>query len=49
MVLAYPMTIDLFHRWILATENKNARSLDFKPEMDFFYVLHLTLMNAAFG
>ena len=48
MALAYPMTVDLLHRWILAAKNKNARSLDFKPEMDFFCVLRLTLMNAAF-
>jgi hypothetical protein len=48
MALAYPMTVDLLHRWILTTENKNARSLDFKPEMDFFCVLRLTLMNATF-
>jgi hypothetical protein len=48
MALAYPMTVDLLHRWILAAENKNAHSLDFKPEMDFFCVLCLVLMTAAF-
>jgi hypothetical protein len=48
MALAYPMTVDLLHRWILATKNINSHSLDFKPEMDFFYVLRLMLMNAAF-
>jgi hypothetical protein len=42
------MTVDLLYRWIPAAENKNAHSLDFKPEMDFFYVLCLTLMNASF-
>jgi hypothetical protein len=48
MALAYLMTVDLLHQWILTAENKNARSLDFKQEMDFFCVLCLTLMNAAF-
>jgi hypothetical protein len=31
------------HRW-----KQNARSLDFKPEMDFFCVLRLALMTTAF-
>jgi hypothetical protein len=48
VVLAYLMTVDLFHRWILIAENKNACLLDFKLEMNFFCVLRLTLMNAAF-
>jgi hypothetical protein len=48
MALSYLMTVDLLHRWILTAENKNACLLDFKPEMDFFCALCLTLMNAAF-
>ena len=48
MALACTMTIDLLHQWILTTENKNACSLDFKLEMDFFCVLRLTLMNETF-
>jgi len=48
VALAYPMTVDLLHQWILAAENKNAHSLDFKPKMDFFCVLRSMLMNAAF-
>jgi hypothetical protein len=48
MDLAYPMTVDLLHQWILTTEKKNACSLDFKPEIDFFCVLRLALMTTAF-
>jgi hypothetical protein len=42
------MTDDLLHRSILAVESQIAHLLTLKSEMDFFCVLRLALMLAAF-
>jgi hypothetical protein len=42
------MTVDLLHLWILAIENKMPARLILSLEMDFFCVLCLALMTAAF-
>jgi hypothetical protein len=42
------MVVDLPHLWILSVERQSARSLDFKPEMGFFFGPRSALMAAAF-